>query len=272
MPEAAEVYVMSKKLRNRFPPGHKLTRIKALNKRYTETKDRIPTAFQKSLPLTITEVTSKGKKTIVTFDKGWGLLISYGMSGHWEVQKGKYAQLEFTFTNPAGMRNKYYWVSSRSLPTCVVQFLKHTELDAELDKLGLDIIKDDPTPEEVLDVYGTSKKNVCAFIMEQNKFCGIGNYVKACVLYRCGISPHRKVYELSDGDKWLIWETAKEVAHEAIAAEGMGVRDYKNEDGEPVGVNFDITPYNMKHDPDGNEVISENIAGRTTWWVPAVQN
>jgi formamidopyrimidine-DNA glycosylase len=149
--------------------------------------------------------------------------------------------------------------------------LTHPQLISELDKLGLDIIRDDPDPEKVLAVYGNSRKNICAFIMEQNKFCGIGNYIKAVVLYRCGISPHRKVHELDDGQRWLIWETAKEVAEEAVAAKGMGMRDYKDENGKKVGVSFDITPYNMKKDNHGNKVTAEDIAGRTTWWVPAVQ-
>jgi len=91
-------------------------------------------------------------------------------------------------------------------------------------------------------------------------------------LYRCKISPHRTVDTLDDGEKWLIWDTAKTVAREAIGAKGMGMRDYKDEDGNVVGVNFDITPYGMKEDSFGNPVISESIGGRQTWWVPAVQS
>ncbi len=295
MPEAPESYVMSQRFRHRFPPGHCLSKITALADRYKKGSDAIPAKFIKALPLKITDVTSKGKKTIVKFNKGWSLLASYGMSGHWEISQSdggglgnakrslrgesegftrtpSYAQLEFTFANPAGLKNKYYWVSSRSLPTCVVQFLTHPQLCSELDKLGLDIIRDDPDPEQVLEAYGNSRKNICAFIMEQNKFCGIGNYIKAVVLYRCGISPHCKVHELDDGQRWLIWETAKEVAEEAVAAKGMGMRDYKDENGKKVGVSFDITPYNMKKDYYGNKVTAEDIAGRTTWWVPAIQN
>ena len=270
-PEGPEVYVMSQRIRSRFPPGHRLMSVVAVNDRYRKGRDVIPAEFLKKLPLKITDITSKGKKTIVKFNKNWAFLISYGMSGHWETSTSKHAQLELTFANPSGFRNKYYWVSSRSLPTCVVQFLDHDTLQSELDKLGLDIVRDDPDPEAVLEVYGKSCKNICAFMMEQNKFAGIGNYIKAVVLYRCGISPHHKLNELDDGEKWLIWDTAKEVAAEAIAARGMGMRDYKDENGKTVGVAFDITPYSKKKDKHGNPVVAEDIAGRTTWWVPAVQ-
>ena len=271
MPEGPEVYVMSKRLRSRFPAGHTLKQVLAINERYKKGRDAIPEQFSSDLPMKVTDITSKGKKTIVKLSKGWGLLISYGMSGHWEKERGKHSQLKFTFANPAGLTTRYYWVSARSLPTCVVQFLKHDTLQAEVDKLGYDIIRDDPDADEVIAAYGKSRKNICAFIMEQKPFCGIGNYVKAVVLYRCGISPHRKVHELTDEEKWLIWDTAQQVAREAIAARGMGIRDYKDEDGNVVGVSFDITPYNMSEDAEGREVISEDIAGRTTWWVPQVQ-
>lgn len=107
--------------------------------------------------------------------------------------------------------------------------------------------------------------------MDQKNFAGIGNYIKSVVLYRCGVSPHRKTNELSDEQKWEIWETAKNVAEEAIAAQGMSIRDYKNEDGERIGVNFDITPYAMNITDNGHTVVCEQIAGRTTWWVPQLQ-
>ncbi len=264
-PEGPEVYVMTQKLHRRFPPGHILQSIEPIGDRY---KDTIPKEFLASLPLKITKITSKGKKTIVKFQKQWSLLISYGMSGHWQLKKNKYAQLRFTFSSVKGDESCYYWTSSRSLPTCVVQFLRHTELATEIEKLGYDIIRDDPTPEDVLGLYTGIRKNICAFMMEQDKFCGIGNYVKAAVLYRCEISPHRKVHQLDDGEKWLIWEYAKEVANEAIAAKGMGISD---ENGVVVGVAFDITPYNCKKDKHGNPSTAENIAGRMTWWVPKVQ-
>jgi len=257
-PEGPEVYVMTQKLLKRFPVGSKLKIINSLHHRYT-----IPKNYSN---LIIKDIYSKGKKTIVEFNKGLALLISYGMTGHWENKKSDYAQLEFVFEN-----NSYFWTSTRSLPTCSVQFLSHNELEKELDKLGWDIIYDNPSDEEILEIFKGSKKNICAFLMEQSKICGIGNYIKAVVLYRCGISPHRKVDDLETVEKYEIWVMAKDLAHEAIIAQGMGIRDYKDEEGYVVGIDFDITPYGYEYDSFGNEVITESIAGRTTWWVPIVQ-
>lgn len=267
-PEAPEVFCMTQRLRRRFPVGHSLVEIRVFAGRYQTV---IPRIFLNKLPLKITEIGGKGKKTFVKFNKQWSLLISYGMSGHWRTAKSKFTELELIVANPAGFRDSYFWTSSRSLPTCSVQFLKHAELQQELDRLGIDIVRDDPTIEDVLTLFEGTRQNICAFLMDQGYFCGIGNYVCAVILYRCEISPHRKVHELDDGEKWSLWETAKEVAQEAIAAKGMGIRDYRDEDGKVVGVAFDITPYNCKKDKHGNSVKAEKIGGRTRWWVPVVQ-
>lgn len=260
MPEGPEVYVMTTKFSRRFPVGTKLVKVNSLCKRYEN--------LTVNLPLQIKEIYSRGKKSVIKCNKNVGILVSYGMSGHWELKNNKYAQLEFVGSNG----KKYYWTTSRSLPICSVQFLPLQKLQNELDRLGVDIIHHNPRPQEVLNVFGNRKQNICAFMMDQTKFAGIGNYIKAVVLYRCGISPHCKVCDLYDDEKWLIWTTAQQVASEAIAAQGMGIKDYKDENGELIGVSFDITPYQMEFDALGNKVISEQIAGRTTWWVPKVQN
>lgn len=262
MPEGPEVYVMTANFKKRFPINTKLIDIKILHQRY----ENIPQDFIDTFPTSIKEIYSRGKKSIINFGE-WSMLVSYGMSGHWETRKNKHAQLHFKFEN-----SDYYWVSSRSLPTCVIQFLKRNELVVELNKLGLDIISDQPSQKQILQVYGNSRRNISAFLLDQTKFSGIGNYIRAVVLYRCGISPHRTVNDLAKAEMVLIWETSKQVAKEAIAAKGMGIRDYKDENGDIVGVDFDITPYNCEMDSLGNPVISETIGGRTIWWVPNMQN
>ena len=262
MPEGPEVYVMTVKFKKRFPPGSKLLKIIPLHTRY----ENIPKRFIDITPLTIKKIYTRGKKSIINFGE-WSLLVSYGMSGHWEINKGKYSQLHFKFD-----RGDYYWVSSRNLPICSVQFLKKDELERELDKLGLDIIRDNPLPNDILAVYGKCRRRIATFLLDQTKFSGIGNYIRAVVLYRCGISPHRTVDSLCPEELILIWDIAKQVSKEAISAKGMGIRDYKDENGNVVGINFDITPYNCEYDSLGNSVIAETIEGRTIWWVREMQN
>lgn len=254
MPEGPEVYIESQKLRN-VVYGKKLTSIVILDKQRYEGKFN---SLNESLPSIVTNVYSKGKKTIIQLDNGFGLMISYGMTGRWATDCSKHSELEFKFENKT-----FFWTSTRKLPTCCVQVFKDDVLKTQLEKLGYDILGSDLSDTTVLDTFGKSRKGIAGFLMDQDKFCGIGNYIKAVVLYRAKISPHRKANELSDAQKISLWKITREVAQEAVAAGGGGSYGGSSQ--------FDITPYQMDFDSNGNHVVSENIAGRMTWWVPNVQ-
>ena len=48
--------------------------------------------------------------------------------------------------------------------------------------------------------------NVCAILMNQKIFAGIGNYIKNDALYLSKISPYRKVNTLSDQEKKTLYD------------------------------------------------------------------
>lgn len=254
MPEGPEVYIASQELRKKFL-GCVLNTITVIDEKRYSGKFNV---IQEKLPSKVIDIYSKGKKTILRLDNGYTLLISYGMTGRWLYTEGKFTELEFHFENTIA-----YWTCSRKLPTCIIQIFKDDSVHGELEKLGHDILGPNIKDNMVLSTFGKSKKGIAGFLMEQNKFCGIGNYIKAVVLYRSGISPHRKVSDLSESQKLELWKCARDVAQDAVNAGGGG--SYNN------GSTFDITPYQMDVDSLGNKVVSENISGRMTWWVPNVQ-
>ena len=48
------------------------------------------------------------------------------------------------------------------------------------------------------DLIQKTNKKIVAFIMEQNKFAGIGNYIKNEALYLARIDPHRSCNDLNE--------------------------------------------------------------------------
>lgn len=256
MPEGPEVYIATKELRNKFL-NNVLNTITIIDqKRYS----RKFTMVQEKLPSKVIDIYSKGKKTIMRLDNGFTLMISYGMTGRWSFTESKFTELEFNCGNTTA-----YWTCSRKLPTCIIQVFKDNIIHGELEKLGHDILGPEINDNTILTTFGKSRKGIAGFLMEQNKFCGIGNYIKAVVLYRTKISPHRKVNELTESQKLELWKCARNVAQESVNAGGGG--SYNSNSNS-----FDITPYQMKVDSFGNKVYSENISGRMTWWVPNVQS
>lgn len=253
-PEGPEVARMTQFFKQ-YTKNNDLISIKIIGDKYT-----LPTI---NLPTKVANVYSHGKKTIVELENGWYLFVSYSMTGHWEIHNNKHAWLRFKFG-----AKKLYWVCPRTWGK--VKFLRKTELDIELAKLGLDIFKN-PSKKEILAVYPTRGQNICRFLMDQSRFCGVGNYLKAMILYQMKISPYENTKNLSTDEKLELWQTAQRIAQTAFKARGMGMRDYKDENGKRVGVAFDTTPYNRKKAGKFDVIKEKTPDTRMTWWVPDVQ-
>jgi formamidopyrimidine-DNA glycosylase len=111
---------------------------------------------------------------------------------------------------------------------------------------------------------------ICKFLMEQKYFSGIGNYLKAEILYRAKIRPNRLLRELSDDDLELIRVTSNTTVWESYRSHGLSIKSYWDPMGRP-GM-FQRVVYGFQTDPLGNPVITNEFTDkRTTHWVPAVQ-
>ena len=108
--------------------------------------------------------------------------------------------------------------------------------------------------------------------MNQKLFCGVGNYLKAEILYACKISPHRKVENLNDIDMQNIYKYTKEISKNSFENGGASVRDYSNLDDKDGEYTSMLKVYGQKKDPLGNTVKREQTSDkRTTHWVPEIQ-
>ena len=99
--------------------------------------------------------------------------------------------------------------------------------------------------------------------MNQTVIAGIGNYIKSDSLYLARISPHRTVFDLSDGELAILNRSIKQVMKESYQQGGRYVSS---------GKTYSFLVYNQTHDIDGNKVVKEETADkRATFWVPEVQ-
>ena len=266
MPERGEVYQLTKAIESIFPVGSVINAITSLS-------SHNPLMIASGLfPSVVTKIDSKGKKSYLFFENGYGVLISYGMSGSITFERGEHSMV--LFKGPTG---ECYWESVRLFKTSeFVYFLTKERVQAELDKLGYDILYDQPSREQILAKFPKRAQIGCVLSNSscQSKFAGIGNYLRSMVLYRTKISPYRLTKEMSDDEKVAIFDTAKAIVKEVIEMGGHSIYSFKLP-GQTLR-EYDTTPYKKKYqdgdcDYHGNLIVRVKMGSQNIFWCPAIQ-
>ena len=99
-------------------------------------------------------------------------------------------------------------------------------------------------------------------IVNQKIISGIGNYLRADILWLSCISPFKKVKDIKDAELLTIFKNAKILTHETKTTKKNKLpSDYKR--------NFFV--YKCNKDIYDNDVICENLGDRKIYWVPKIQ-
>ncbi len=228
--------------------------------------DQVPKGFQdfdKALPLTIKQVECKGKFIYFILkddnDKEYYILHSLMMTGRWQKNYDEYCKW-FVETND----NRTIWFrSSRSLSTISFTTEKSV-LQQKLDSLGPDIMtRDFSLPKFKSFVGKYSRRNITAFLMDQQIISGCGNYIKAETLWYASVSPLRKVGDLKDREVELIYEGLRVISRVSYNKKGLSMKDYMDENGKNGYYSGELKVYGNK-----NATRTKTPDGRTTYWDP----
>ena len=114
-----------------------------------------------------------------------------------------------------------------------------------------------------------TKKPIADFLLEQKYVSGIGNYLRADILYLARISPFRLLGQISDAEVTHLYNACLDRFAVAYAANGHTIRSYFTPIGESGAYNPLV--YGKSRSPAGNPVSTETKAGRTIHWDPIVQ-
>lgn len=306
MPEVCEVCLtamfLDKKLKNK-----KITSIKVLSGRYSRNELEGLKDIQKSLPITIIKVNSKGKFLwfeMKNKNDDYYLMNTFGLEGEWGFTKYKHSHIEFTIKSNSGKIQKLYFTDQRNFGT--MKFTKDSnELDKKLSMIGDDLLK---TPFTNLQFYHKIKeylkknnkradKPIIKVLMDQTSRSGLGsglgNYLAPEILYRAKISPHTKIGKLfkNRSKVYRLAKTIKYVVKLCYLTNLFGgskqfdtflnnhyqrVIDNKapnyHKDIDIGNDEFEFLVYRQDYDLKGNKVKADKIInGRTTYWVPTVQ-
>ena len=230
--------------------------------------------LQAALPLQIQSVGVKGKFIYWILQGEWQLWNTLGMSGQWVLSgtPDSHCHVRFQLDTPHGP-HPVYFRDVRNFGT--LRCMRGLEtLERQLDRLGPDVLADPPVTREhwLSRIRKYSHWTLPKFLMDQSKVAGIGNYLKAEVLYEANLSPLQVIRDISDDNLWYVYLVSRDISRTSYLHRGASFLSYLDTDGQEGDYTFCFKVYRQERDPYGHPVerlLTDD--GRVTHWVPAIQ-
>ncbi len=236
--------------------------------RYVQTHPLDIQAIFRALPLVITSVFAKGKKIVILFENDTALVSCLGTKGRWLCSPQNNSGLSIVCSDGT---NVYYDDSLRQGMLEVTTTKQ--QLAERLSRIGPDLLSNEVSEVTWLQTMRSPslrEKEVCAVLMDQSIFSGIGNYGKAEILHYARIRPNARVVELTDEMLVMIFRWSVWVLRTAYAQGGANLSGYINFFGQRG--EFHVGVYEQKKCPYGKQIIDTTFSDdRTTWWAPEHQ-
>ncbi len=145
-------------------------------------------------------------------------------------------------------------------------------LDFLEQKLGPEPLTLSPSGFRAL--WGTSRRAVKAFLLDQSKIAGIGNIYADEALFTAGIHPETPVSRLKPRQKTRLARAIQEVLERGIRHEGASINWYRKPDGDKGQSQVHFLVYGRKNEPClkcGAAVRRMVLAQRGTHYCPNCQ-
>ena len=284
MPEGVEITIQTNIL-NRECKGKTIIGIQWDKKKFK--KSGVSEFNLVKLPLEIKKVWCRGKVIVFEMTNGLYMVSQLGMSGFWSTTKGNHSNFWINFGHSTDkgyiFEKRIYYddqrrfghigfytdlkkIWSRHGPCLMLaSLIQHGEkLELEKDQIVCSL---DHYKTQIRNKRLGSDKRIAEFMMEQNRAAGVGNYLRAEILYDSGISPTRTLISLSDGDIETLYNSTLRIMWKSYSQKG------KYHQGEKCGDSFSLKVYKQTVDPNGYEVITfPDKNKRMCYYVAEVQN
>lgn len=274
MPEGPECATTAKFL-DKFMKNKTLTNVEVLSGRYSK---KSPDGLQKlnlSLPKKVSSWSSKGKFIYCTLldenDKESFIWNTLGMSGYWSLSQKDHSRVRFDFDDNTSI----WYTDTRNFGTLKFE-MSYNQTEKKLLELGPDPLTHDIDiavfEKRLYSKNSKGEKTICEGLMNQKTVAGVGNYIKAEVLWLSKIAPERKIKNLTREELILIRDNIQNVIRTSYQNGGATIKSFYGPDGSKGTYSSRFLVYNQRFDPYNNKVIKTNTPdGRTTHWVPEIQ-
>lgn len=242
------------------------------------------TGFQEMIGSIIESIHCKGKQIFFKLRKQNGNYIylnsRLALEGKWSNEKNNHTKfwiiVEKSYISLSNLNiNKItqilYFNDSRNFGD--LELLNFDQFITKIKRIGPDLLSDIITYEEYYNTitkFNIKNKQICEFLMNQHFFSGIGNYLKAEILYTSHIRPDRLLYTLTDNDIYKLYINSITIIKQSFIYGGLTIKSFWSPDGSKE--NFPINIYKKIKDNYGNSVEKIKLKDkRTTYWVPSIQ-
>jgi DNA-formamidopyrimidine glycosylase len=252
--EALDILLKNKKLKD----------IKVLGGRYRRHGLPELSSIKKDLPLKIISVRSKGKFIYFTLSKGWYIWNTLGLNGWWTTEEKKHNNVLLKTDK------NFFYNDSRNFGTIKFSNSKD-DLQRKLDSLGPDMLGKTDVKVFIKRLRKKENKSLAVVLMDQKVISGIGNYLRAEILYECKYNPHKLIKERTDRELRRLYKCAQKIIQKSYNIQKVNIKNYFNITHREYKSNYIFKVYSHKEDPKGNKVKREDVNKRTLHWVPKVQ-
>ncbi len=271
MPEGPEVKIVAQQLR--MFVGQTLLKINMLSGPYltgSQEKYRVfRNSSKKFAKSTLGDVQTKGKTMYWELSpQNAGnvivneyLVIGFGLTGGFRLTKQDHSRIEFVFADGKKTTSLYY-NDMRNFGTFT--FMKRAALNTKLDQLGPDaftITEDELT--EQLQMSSIKNHEIAKALLNQKIIAGIGNYLRAEILYDAGINPLVKVKDLTPTQISALHTSIHKIVDEVMSTTGSP--NYGDLNENPGTYPFRV--YGREVTPKGEPVQRTMLSGRAIYHV-----
>jgi len=245
---------------------------------------RVESVGSKNLkyPAVIISVRSYGKKIIIDLNTDQSIIISLGMAGRLQYEKGNHSHVYFDISDimKVGSLNvitpafTLYYDDHRYMGR--VDVIPYEGMELYFRDQGPDLLQAAlktwiPSNIWIERFNKFRNRQICIALLEQSAVAGIGWYLATDILYLAKIHPERITSSLTLEE----WEELRIQAHKTIhlsySYQGCTIESFISPDGT-LG-KYPTVVYHKDFDPLGNSVIKKKMKnGRTAHFVEQIQH
>jgi len=279
LPEGPELRHSRDKLRNIIVNKFVTKLFPSTSGRYRSKNPEGLSLITRDLPLKIESVDTKGKFMWWTLkgNKTWYVWSTYGMSGQWSLSSDKHVGFIVEFNGSGNIvgpdQQKLFFNDQRRFGT--IRFIADSKIhQKKLASLGPDILENPPPDSELFAKRILLKPNrtISEALMDQSCVSGVGNYLRAEILYDCKMDPWRNVSEITSEEYVRLCKATVKISKDSYKSQGASIKTYRNVDGSQGASQFNFKAYGCETCPSGHEITRKQDGnGRTMHWCTLCQ-